>query len=379
MFLRWSPQIISSIKFDEPSYLDELLIRLATKYPTAILYPFQLAYDQEQKQNARTPRSTILQIQYIIQHPKTQLFIKSLMWLCVPEKLLQYHLYTLFQDIQNDVSVTNGIVEQRLQAIIALVWPSNDVHQLRGRAFDRIDIFREKIEALDGITGGIQQLQTDLQSIIQTLEGIIQRKSREYEKYTLQSLSPWLHRFQWCGEDDFLELPGQYTGERRPCRQDHVRLVKFNESIKIFATLRKPIKLTIHGNDGRTHSFVVKYGEDVRQDQRIGQVLALMSTQLAGDKNCRNHNMQIETYAVIPISTYCGMLSWVTNTLIMRDVLEKSLRRRHPNKDMPEKLKTLKEKHHKFIQAPSIHEKSSSALHSYGKAVETYSRTEVSF
>lgn len=150
MFLRWSPQIISSIKFDEPSYLDELLIRLATKYPTAILYPFQLAFDQDQQLSARTPRSIILHIQSFINHPKSQLFIKALMWLCVPEKLLQYHLINLFRDIQSDDSFTSAMIQQRLQAIIAVAWPSNDVHQLRGKAFDRIDKYRDKIEALDG-------------------------------------------------------------------------------------------------------------------------------------------------------------------------------------------------------------------------------------
>lgn len=150
MFLRWSPQIISSIKFDEPSYLDELLIRIATAYPTAIFYPFQLAYAQEQQLNASTPRSIILQIQTIIDHPKSHLFIKALMWLCVPEKLLQYHLNMLFRDIQNDESFTSSMIEQRLQAVIAVAWPSNDVHHLRGKAFDRIDAFRKDIEAIDG-------------------------------------------------------------------------------------------------------------------------------------------------------------------------------------------------------------------------------------
>lgn len=211
-----------------------------------------------------------------------------------------------------------------------------------------------------------------MQAILKEFEKI-GNKSKEY---TLKSLSPWLHRFHWNGEDDFLELPGQYTGESRPCRQDHVRLVKFNESIEIFATLRQPIKLTMHGNDGRTHTFVVKYGEDIRQDQRIEQVLALMSTQMASDKNCRNHNMQIETYAVIPISTYCGMLSWVADTLPMRGVLEKSFLRRHPLET--DKLERLKKQHMHFIAAPSKN-KSVSIVHLFGKAVETYSRTEVSF
>lgn len=145
-------------------------------------------------------------------------------------------------------------------------------------------------------------------------------------KHTLKSFSPWLSSFHWCGdEDDYLEVPGQYGGDQRPFVSDHVRIVKFSESIQIFSTLRMPIKLTMHGNDGRTYSFLVKQGEDLRQDERIQQLLAMMSDRMTNDRMCRQHSMRIETYRVVPIKTFCGLIEWVNDTKSMMDVIEKSM------------------------------------------------------
>lgn len=59
----------------------------------------------------------------------------------------------------------------------------------------------------------------------------------------------------------------------------------------------------------------------------------------------------------------------------MRAVLDKSLARHHQNEN--EKLEHLKKEHKKFIRAPSDNS-ITNILHLFGKAVETYSRTEVS-
>lgn len=42
-------------------------------------------------------------------------------------------------------------------------------------------------------------------------------------------------------------------------------------------SLRKPKRLTIHGSDEREYSFLVKAGEDLRQDQRSTNSLAFFS------------------------------------------------------------------------------------------------------
>ena len=42
-------------------------------------------------------------------------------------------------------------------------------------------------------------------------------------------------------------------------------------------SLRKPKRISIRGSDAHDHLFLVKCGEDLRLDQRIEQVMMMMS------------------------------------------------------------------------------------------------------
>lgn len=73
------------------------------------------------------------------------------------------------------------------------------------------------------------------------------------------------------------------------------------------STLRKPIKITVLGSDGKDYSFLIKFGEDLRQDQRIQQLFLLMNTILT--------DSQIKTYQIIPLTHNLGMIEWVDETV----------------------------------------------------------------
>lgn len=68
-------------------------------------------------------------------------------------------------------------------------------------------------------------------------------------------------------------------------------------------SIRKPKRIVIRGNDEREYPFLVKGGEDLRQDQRIEQLFEVMNNILSRDAPCSQRNMQIKTYQVIPMTT----------------------------------------------------------------------------
>lgn len=68
-------------------------------------------------------------------------------------------------------------------------------------------------------------------------------------------------------------------------------------------SIRKPKRIVIRGNDEREYPFLVKGGEDLRQDQRIEQLFEVMNNILSRDAACSQRNMQIKTYQVIPVTT----------------------------------------------------------------------------
>lgn len=182
----------------------------------------------------------------------------------------------------------------------------------------------------------------------------------------LEAFAPWLQQYHWLLGGECIELPGQYTGESRPNIRTNIKIVRFDAKVKMFRSLRRPIKVSILGSDGKTYDFLVKYGEDLRQDQCIQQMQRLFTDQLANDKNCRSHNLSIQTYKVIPISPICGLLSWVEDTQSMGQLME------DVDKD------DLVRDHHKFLDKAPNRSNKAQRFERYGEAVAFFSPQVVS-
>jgi DNA-dependent protein kinase catalytic subunit len=76
-----------------------------------------------------------------------------------------------------------------------------------------------------------------------------------------------------------VEMFGQYEGNGCvPDPSRHVKISSFGEILTSFQSIRRPIKVTIVGDNGRSYDWIVKYGEDLRQDQRIQQVSQILPT-----------------------------------------------------------------------------------------------------
>lgn len=66
----------------------------------------------------------------------------------------------------------------------------------------------------------------------------------------------------------------------------------------MWSSLRRPIKIVIYGNDAKEYPFIVKFGEDIRQDQRIQQLFSLSNSILLSDSSCQQRNLSLEQYQV---------------------------------------------------------------------------------
>lgn len=75
--------------------------------------------------------------------------------------------------------------------------------------------------------------------------------------------------------------------------------------VKVMTSIRRPKRLIVRGDDERDHPFLVKGGEDLRQDQRIEQLFGVMNILLGRDSACTRRGLQLRTYQVVPINTRC--------------------------------------------------------------------------
>lgn len=162
-----------------------------------------------------------------------------------------------------------------------------------------------------------------------TLEGIKKQLASLNDRTSsteLEDLCPWLATYSSVNGAS-IEIPGQYTDYSgvSALRKQPITIMKFGNKIDVFGSKTRPVKINIYGSDGHQYNFLLKYGEDLRQDQRIQQVFKLMSDNLALDKTSQSMNLNIVSYNVVPITTYFGMLSWVPDTVPLQEFVQKSL------------------------------------------------------
>lgn len=87
-------------------------------------------------------------------------------------------------------------------------------------------------------------------------------------------------------------------------------------------SLRRPKRLIIRGNDQKEHNFLVKGGEDQRQDERIERLFALINDLLASDSKCYARNLSIRTYQVIPMGAKLALIEWLNDTQTLKYVFD---------------------------------------------------------
>lgn len=103
----------------------------------------------------------------------------------------------------------------------------------------------------------------------------------------------------------------------KPSPSFHKRIAKFEESVTVLASLRKPVKMSMLLNNGERTSVLVKGGEDLRTDQRVMQLLKVM------DDNLRStlRDASLRTYDVIPLTNNLGIIAWLPHTTTIKAVL----------------------------------------------------------
>jgi len=135
----------------------------------------------------------------------------------------------------------------------------------------------------------------------------------------LKDYSKFLAGYQG-GSGGGVEVPGQYRGWARPDPSRHVKIASFEPSVLPFAPLRRPIRVGMVGEDGRTYRWIVKAGEDLRQDHRVEQLFQIANDILARRPGNRG-TLATTTYTVLPLSAELGLIEFVPHTMPLKEVL----------------------------------------------------------
>lgn len=83
-----------------------------------------------------------------------------------------------------------------------------------------------------------------------------------------------------------------------------------------------PKRIIIRGNDYNEYKYLVKGGEDLRLDGRIEEIFIVINNILKNNSVCKEKNLLIKTYNVIPMTPFIGLLEWVNNTIPLASIIE---------------------------------------------------------
>lgn len=87
-------------------------------------------------------------------------------------------------------------------------------------------------------------------------------------------------------------------------------------------SIRRPKRIIIRGNDEKDYKFLVKCGEDLRQDQRIESLFGMMNDIFDRSATCRQMSLHIRTYQVIPMTSRYYIIGPATGCIVNNLVYE---------------------------------------------------------
>ncbi|XP_046866622.1 serine/threonine-protein kinase Tor-like [Drosophila willistoni] len=103
-----------------------------------------------------------------------------------------------------------------------------------------------------------------------------------------------------------LAVPGSYHPGH-----ELIRINCVSSDLQVIKSKQRPKRLSIKGSNGKYYRYLLKAHDDLRLDERAMQLFSLINTLLLTNPDTFRHNLTIQRYAVIPLSTNSGLIGLV--------------------------------------------------------------------
>ncbi|MEE6464048.1 hypothetical protein FKM82_006146 [Ascaphus truei] len=290
-FIGWISQMMAMLDKKESLAVQHIVEGIADHYSQALVYPFMISgenYHFEDTVNGHNNREFVERIKSKLDRGGVvQVFIQALEQLSNPEMLFKDWV----EDVKNEMSKekkSRNRIKEMYEEMCAKLCNVQAPH---------IGAFRRRFAQL-----------------------CIMFYFRKYRKEFETTLGK-----EGSKLSEMNTMCGQYDGKSKPMPEYHVKISGFDERVKVMTSIRKPKRIIIRGNDEREYPFLVKGGEDLRQDQRIEQLFDIMNIILSQDAACSQRHMQLKTYQVIPMTSRIGLIEWLENTCTLKEFILNSM------------------------------------------------------
>ncbi|KAM4606662.1 DNA-dependent protein kinase catalytic subunit [Polymixia lowei] len=327
MLIGWISQMLALLDKPEAVAVQHSLVQIAECYPQALVYAHMISSESYQFEDSATghrQREFVNSLKTLLDKGgAVKNFVDALQQLTNPEMLFK----DWWDDVKNELEKPS-FDKKRMGRMYNEMRSSLGDHNAGHGAFRKrfIQKFAKNVERLLGSQGTkLFEKRKDKSFLRQVEELLTSMRGFQNEPGNLKEYSPWLSGFKADLFHNELEVPGQYDGRSKPLPEYHAKITGFDERVKVMTSIRRPKRLIIRGDDECDHPFLVKGGEDLRQDQRIEQLFGVMNILLGHDTACTHRSLQLRTYQVIPITTRIGLIEWMENTCTLKDLLSSTM------------------------------------------------------
>ncbi|EED89568.1 phosphatidylinositol 3-kinase (PI3K)-like protein [Thalassiosira pseudonana CCMP1335] len=297
------PQLLARIHIKAPSVrsvLHPLLVRLGAKHPQALMYPLSVLLKSpvldrklaaESLMNSLKAHSNALVEE--ARMVSTELIRVAILWL------------ELWHEGLEDASrlyYGEGNVSAMLDVLIPLHQQLEKGASTR-REQDFLKSFgRDLLDAHKHIKDYAEAALNQAWDLYYTVFRRINKQLPGMTTLELNQCSPALYN----ARNLELGVPGSYRVDG-----SYVKIERFITSVQVITSKQRPRKIIIRGNDGKDYVFLLKGHEDLRQDERVMQLFGLVNALLARDRRTNKHDLNIQRYAIAPLSHNAGVVGWV--------------------------------------------------------------------
>ena len=347
VFLKYAAQLMGSLDKQEGPAAARILEHVAAEFPSALYYPFKIT--AEFLGSGGTEQSVPLRA--LLHNSTLDMFVASLNGLTHPDQRWSDGVKAL-QKMLADAQIGSSKIGVGAQtAILAtfralkeetttLAWDGvgNKIGDYNAKwARDH----RAQVDQLAGMTG--EKLFTP-----KTMESLLALKDLRTGEHVsgrapLGAFSSWLtevfdpavHKIPVPGHNQHQHHHHQHQHQRQSGAEEH--LVGFDPQLLVMSSVRRPKRLRVYTSHGRELLYLVKGGEDLRNDERIEQLFGLMNSIVAdragadaGGRAATDSSLRARTYEVVPMTSKVGVLEWVRNTVPIKRVIMDEMGRCEP-------------------------------------------------
>ena len=344
--LPWSDQLLSRLGTNASAAMLPLIEAIALRHPYDLVYSFRMS---EETRRGKKIAADTGNLPRILKNERVDTFVKELYKLIDCQKR--------FKSAVERAATSRDAVDEEAWARLVAAPVEEALGRERGRSVGSIDrkfakmfiarLDKNKLRASATSSsarlgsyssrGLAQKLKkacavsedakhpNDAKALMLANGDNISKASRWLADYCADAYEP-----PYCNNDDSdldafsrarcIKLPGMGNSG--------VSIRTFGTAVQVITSKERPRVISVWGDDERRYKFLVKDGDDLRQDRRIQQAFNVINSALRRDAACKARRLAIETYAVVPMLPKFGLIEWIDGTRPVLDLVKKEWKKR---------------------------------------------------